>query len=176
MSVITRVVAITAGLASLVLAVPAATADSATGRVKHAFDAFQDAPPPGRVLFTNGDVSCFAMPGKGAMGEHYVDGALVGDGQIHALAPEALIYEPQADGSRRLVGVEYLVFKADWDAKHKNPPVLFGHTFDNVKAPNMFGLPPNYSLHVWLWRQNPLGKFRPWNSRVHCPPMDMLGG
>lgn len=140
-----------------------------TRAVKRVFDKDQAAPPAGRVLFTNGPVSCFTMPPRGAMGLHYVDPALVADGRIAAFKPEALIYEPQVDGAEQLVGLEYLVLKESWDKTHKNPPVLFGRTFDRVKAPNMFGLPDNYSLHVWLWQANPHGLFTPWNPFVHCP-------
>ena len=46
------------------------------------------------------------------MGIHYVNGALVGDGEIDVNHPEALIYEPVGDG-RRLVGVEYIVDAQD---------------------------------------------------------------
>src|SRR5947207_11521781 len=49
-------------------------------------------------------LGCITGPDHGAMGVHYVNGDLVGDGQIDASHPEALIYEPSADGLR-LVGV-----------------------------------------------------------------------
>ena len=35
-------------------------------------------------------------------------------------------------------------------------------------APNRFGLPPFYELHVWAWRDNPNGSFVDWNTRVSC--------
>lgn len=38
-----------------------------------------------------------------------------------------------------------------------------------VDAPNRFGLPAFYMLHVWFWKTNPLGMFNPYNPRVHCP-------
>src|SRR5919108_4862934 len=39
-------------------------------------------------------LGCVSGPDHGAMGIHYVNGALVGDGEIDASHPEALIYEP----------------------------------------------------------------------------------
>ena len=37
---------------------------------------------------------CVTGPDRGAMGIHYVNGTLVGDGEIDGTKPEALIYEP----------------------------------------------------------------------------------
>ena len=65
----------------------------------------------------------------GTMGQHYVNLDLVLDPAINALTPEALVYEPRINGGYRLVGVEYVVFQADWDALHGAPPSLFGRTF-----------------------------------------------
>ena len=106
--------------------------------------------------------------GAGAMGQHYVKGALVGDPAINALTPEALIYEPRRGGGYRLVGVEYVTFKEAWDATHGAPPSLFGRNFALVGAGNRYCLPPFYQLHVWLWRPNPSGMFNDWNPKVSC--------
>ena len=59
--------------------------------------------------------------------------------------------------------------KAAWDAKHGAPPKLFGHVFDLTEAPNRYGLPAFYSLHVWAWQHNPAGTFEMFNPRVSCP-------
>src|SRR5262249_996739 len=56
---------------------------------------------------------CVSGPDHGAMGIHYVNGSLVGDGEVDVAHPEALIYEP-VGGKRRLVGVEYIVDAATW--------------------------------------------------------------
>jgi hypothetical protein len=103
------------------------------------------------------------------MGIHYVNGALVGDGELHATTPEALVYEPQPDGHERLVAVEYVVFQSAWDAAHDHPPQLFGREFELVPAGNRYGLPPFYELHAWLWTHNPSGAFADYSPRVHCP-------
>jgi hypothetical protein len=68
---------------------------------------------------------CVSGPQDGAMGVHYIKGELVGDGQLVADQPEALIYELR-DGEWRFLGVEYLVLAEAWDAEHDGPPALMG--------------------------------------------------
>ena len=98
---------------------------------------------------------CVSGPDHGAMGIHYVNGPLVGDGEIDVAHPEALIYEPVGN-MRRLVGVEFIVDAATWLAAHNNaPPVLEGQDFQFVDSPNRFDLAPFFELHVWAWRDNP---------------------
>lgn len=111
---------------------------------------------------------CVTGPDHGAMGIHYVNGPLVGDGEINVDYPEALIYEPVGN-ARRLVGVEYIVDAATWLAAHDNvPPTLDGQDFQFVGSPNRFGLNPFFELHVWAWRDNPQGAFVDWNNAVSC--------
>jgi len=111
---------------------------------------------------------CTDEPGEGAMGQHFVNGLLVGDAAVDQLHPEALVYEPMRGGGYQLVAVEYVVFAAGWDAENASPPALFGHTFGLVGSPNRYGLPPFYELHVWVWKPNPSGMFYEWNPRVSC--------
>lgn len=113
-------------------------------------------------------IACIDMPGMGAMGDHYVDGARVGDPSINAATPEALVYEPTSNGRLRLVALEYVVLQADWDATHASRPSLFGQTFALTESPNRFGLPAFYSLHAWVWKHNPAGTFAPFNPDVSC--------
>jgi hypothetical protein len=112
-------------------------------------------------------LGCVSGPDHGAMGVHYVNGDLVGDGEIDASKPEALIYEPSADGMR-LVGVEFVVIADTWLARHSSPPVLEGQTFQFITSPNRYNLPAHFELHVWAWRDNPNGAFVDWNNRVTC--------
>jgi hypothetical protein len=46
--------------------------------------------------------------------------------------------------------------------------MLFGHEFNFTDAPNRYGLPLFYSLHAWVWKDNPVGTFEMWNPSVHC--------
>jgi hypothetical protein len=66
------------------------------------------------------------MPGMRAMGVHYVNGSLVGDGKVDALTPEATVHETGRAGRLHLVAVEYVVIQQAWDATHARPPALFG--------------------------------------------------
>jgi hypothetical protein len=112
-------------------------------------------------------LGCVSGPQSGAMGVHYVNGTLVGDGEIDVNRPEALMYE-QKNGKLRLLGVEYIVMAADWHAKHTEPPTLGGQVFHYNGSPNRYALPAFYELHVWAWRDNPGGTFADWNERVSC--------
>ncbi len=111
---------------------------------------------------------CVSGPDFGAMGLHFVNGALIGDDVIDPAHPEIVLYEPTSDGRVRLTGADFLVLKDVWDAKHAGPPELMGQLFQLFDAPNRFGLPPFYTLHVWAWKDNPNGSFVNWNPRVAC--------
>ena len=121
------------------------------------------------ILADTAGKTCIDQPGVGGMGVHYVDGDLVGDPAINARQPEAVVYRPTASGRLRLAAAEYVVIKSAWDADHAAPPSLFGHEFMVTDAPNRYGLPAFYSLHVWAWDHNPAGPFEMWNPDVVCP-------
>jgi len=112
-------------------------------------------------------LGCVSGPDHGAMGNHYVNGALVGDGVLDASRPEVLIYEASGNGFQ-LVGVEFVVIADTWLAHHDTPPVLEGQTFQFINSPNRYGLPAHFELHVWAWRDNPEGAFVDWNNKVSC--------
>src|SRR5437899_2814520 len=112
-------------------------------------------------------LGCVSGPDHGAMGNHYVNGALVGDGELDASRPEVLIYEASG-GGLPLVGVEFVVIADTWLAHHDSPPVLEGQSFQFVSSPNRYGLPAHFELHVWAWRDNPNGAFVDWNNEVSC--------
>lgn len=113
-------------------------------------------------------LGCVSGSDFGAMGLHYLNMALVGDGEINVKYPEVVLFEPTANGGIRITGADYLVLAADWDAKHPDPPQLMGQLFHFFDAPNRFGLPPFYTLHVWAWKDNPVGAFTNWNPTVSC--------
>jgi hypothetical protein len=114
-------------------------------------------------------IACIDMPGMGGMGVHYVKMSRVGKPAEHLTKPEALVYAPQQDGTLKLAAVEYVVLKSAWRANHTGRPSKFGHRFNFTPAGNRFGLPDYYSLHVWVWKHNPAGRFQMWNPSVHCP-------
>jgi hypothetical protein len=133
------------------------------------------------ILADTAGITCIAEPGMGAMGVHYVKGDLVKDPAIVAKHPEALVCAPDGNGGLHLAALEYVVIKSDWEASQVGPPslgmgptetlappMLFGQQFNFAEAPNRYGLPPFYSLHAWLWKDNPAGTFAMWNSTVHC--------
>ncbi len=105
-------------------------------------------------------IPCVSGIDGGAMGIHYVNGKLIEDGEIDISKPEAVMYEPQADGTMQLIAVEYITTKG--------PANLDGHLFAFTNAPNRYGLPPFYELHVWAWRDNPSGTFADMNPTVSC--------
>jgi len=72
-------------------------------------------------------------------------------------------------GELELLGVEYVVFAAAWDAENDAPPSLLGHEFDLATEPNRYELPAFYALHAWAWKDNPNGTFSNWNPTVSCP-------
>lgn len=125
--------------------------------------------------------------GLGAMGIHYFRPDMLGitappnprvDGNgTHTdfRNPAILLYEPQADGSLELVGVENLVFEKAWKAAgHAAPPSLYGRPWERmaddpatrIDEAHMFE--PHYDRHVWLFRDNPNGVFAPFNPNVTC--------
>jgi hypothetical protein len=136
-----------------------------------AFHNLDDAEAAGYGIFTDAaGIACIDKPGVGTMGVHYVRGAIVPDGAVDAANPEALVYEPTKNGRLRLVAVEYVVLKAHWDALHPDgtKPALFGRDFEETLGANRYGLPPYYSLHAWVWKQNPAGMFEDWNPDATC--------
>jgi hypothetical protein len=115
---------------------------------------------------------CVSGPDDGAMGLHYVNMGLVGDGVLDPSRPEIVIYEPLPNGGRRLIGADFLVFAADWHANNAGTPELGGQLMHLFEAPNRFGLPAFYTLHVWAWKPNPTGAFVNWHSDVSCEQFD----
>ena len=105
-------------------------------------------------------IPCVSGIEGGAMGIHYVNGALIEDDAIDIGKPEAVMYEPGPNGEMTLVAVEYITTKG--------PASLEGHLFSLTGAPNRYGLPAFYELHVWAWRDNPTGTFADMNPTVSC--------
>ena len=111
---------------------------------------------------------CVSGDDYGAMGLHYINGDLVNKGVLDATHPQIVIYEPTPSGGLRLIGADYLLFQATWDANNPAPPQLMGQAFHLFDTPNRFGLPAFYTLHVWAWKDNPNGAFVNWHPSVSC--------
>ncbi|MDB6099079.1 MAG: hypothetical protein JWN58_1782 [Gammaproteobacteria bacterium] len=119
---------------------------------------------------------CVSGPEAGAMGVHFAltpqpgQPDRVHDGAIYAADPEFVFYEPMPNGAMRLVGVEFVVIASEWAARHPEggTPSLDGNLLNFIDAPNRYGLPAFYELHVWAWEHNPQGTFADWNTRVSC--------
>lgn len=122
----------------------------------------------------------------GAMGVHYFRPDLLGlagdKPRVHGngmhtdfLKPAVLMYEPQADGTQELVGIENLVWAKAWqEAGKTEAPSFQGFDYyymhDNpaTEADEAHGFEPHYELHFWLYRDNPSGTFSPFNPDVTC--------
>jgi hypothetical protein len=123
----------------------------------------------------------------GAMGVHYFRPDLLGitgppNPRVNGtgthtdfLNPAILIYEPQADGSLELVALENLVFVEAWRAAGNTQPptfqgVQYDYMADDPATPldeaHMFEA--HYDLHVWLYRDNPRGRYAQFNPNVTC--------
>lgn len=110
---------------------------------------------------------CVSGPAGGAMGMHYVNPPFLEDKVVDVAKPEALMYEPQPDGTLELLGIEFIIFG--------EPTAYMGHLFNFTNAPNRYGLDPFYELHVWAWRHNPDGIFADFNPSVSCDAMNDTG-
>lgn len=113
---------------------------------------------------------CVSGPDTGAMGVHFVLPARISAGVLNPRQPEALIYQPMANGAMRLVGVEFIVLAGVWEANNgpSAVPALAGNLLNYIAAPNRFGLPAFYEIHVWAWEHNPKGTYADWNTHVTC--------
>ena len=110
---------------------------------------------------------CWAHHSAGGMGYHFGNTSLF-DATVDLLNPETVIYEPQAGGHMRLVGMEYIVPLDAWAAANhdlndpNDVPQLLGQRFTR------HSFLPIFTLHIWLWQNNPSGTFADWNPKVSC--------
>jgi hypothetical protein len=116
----------------------------------------------------------------GVMGIHYLRRDLLGIGEdgtrldvsrthtdFHQ--PAVLVYEPQEDGSLKLVALENLVSAAAWKAEgNTEPPAFGGVAFTYAPDDPGMSIAAYYDLHVWLYRENPLGMLAPYNPNASC--------
>ena len=69
------------------------------------------------ILADTAGITCIADPHMGAMGVHYVKGDLVKDPAIDATHPKPWSMHPTDMASSTWPPLEYVVIKADWEAK-----------------------------------------------------------
>lgn len=106
------------------------------------------------------DTHCVSVPGLGGMGYHWVNPSLV-DPAFDPLTPEVVLYATGADGELQLVALEYIVINIGQAAPmFGNQPFRVGGTPVPVA---------HWSLHVWLYENNPSGMFTPFNPNISCP-------
>ena len=103
-------------------------------------------------------VDCVSSP-AGGMGVHWLNESLV-DPVFDPLHPENVLFAPGPNGIPKLVGVEYIVINVGQPA-----PTFGGQAFDVGGTPVPV---PHWSLHVWLWKDNPSGLFAAFNPDVSC--------
>jgi len=104
------------------------------------------------------DGHCVSSP-AGGMGVHWVNSSLV-DPVFDPLRPESVNFAPGPNGIPKLVAVEYIVINVGQPA-----PTFGGQAFDVGGTPVPV---PHWSLHVWLWKDNPNGLFTAFNPGVSC--------
>ena len=180
-------------LAAGLLGCAATSYDSNLQHLRQATERFKDvtvAAAEGYIPDPTGMCVTAAMEGQpadlGAMGIHYFRPDILGitgttprvDGtgtHTDFSKPGVLIYEPQANGTLRLVAIENLVFEKPWRSSgHQEAPSFQGHEYyhmvDNPRTPvdEAHGFEPHYELHVWLYKENPSGAFMPFNPTVSC--------
>lgn len=131
--------------------------------VRHANERFKDASVAVKEGY--GPIPCDSSPMGGGMGIHYVNPAYLKSGTLDITKPAAVMYEPQPDGKLALIAVEYIALKG--------PASLEGHMLNYNSAPNSYGLPEFYELHVWAWKRNPRGTFADDNPTVSCDAMKL---
>lgn len=105
---------------------------------------------------------CVQVPGLGAMGFHFANFARGGNPNLDPAEPETLLYLPDNHGVMQLVALEYARFGPPMPPA----PTLFGQEFTYNSQLNA------YTLHVWIWRNNPSGLFAQFNPELSCPPIN----
>ncbi|MEE8293162.1 MAG: hypothetical protein V3R22_01960, partial [Kiloniellales bacterium] len=140
--------------------------------------------PPGDCV----DAAHEGLPAHwGGMGIHYINPKMlkITQGQPRVdgksthtdfIKPAILLYEPQANGSLKLVGVENLVFMHAWQATGQHaPPKFAGRTWytmaDNASTPQdeAHRFEPHHDQHIYFKKTaNPSDQLKPFSPSVTC--------
>ncbi len=93
------------------------------------------------------------------MGYRYDNAEYLADTVVDPAKPEFLLFEGGSDASDRdLVAVGWAVANTGQAA-----PQLFGKTFSSTEVSGY------YTLHAWIYEDNPEGLFVGFNPTVNCP-------
>jgi hypothetical protein len=135
-------------------------------KVRRALEKYQDIVVAVRDGYLS-SILCVQDEAGAGMGIHFRNPRVTGT-DPDPMRPHLLLYEPVGD-KLQLVGAEWFIPLA---TGVKERPNLFGQPFDGP----MEGHPPtqpadlhHYDLHVWLFKANPAGLFKPFNPSVKCP-------
>jgi hypothetical protein len=129
-------------------------------RVREATNRFHSLDSAVAAGYPRESAQCYANGAEGAMGFHHVNRDYV-DARLDLDHPEILIYERLPDGRYVLNGVEFIIPYTRWPAD-STAPVLLGQrlkSYDDLRI---------WSVHMWVWKENPSGLFADWNPAVHC--------
>lgn len=140
--------------------------------------------PPGHCITA---ASEGLPPQWGGMGIHYINPAMLkitgAQPKVHGesthtdfMKPGILLYEPMADGSMKLVGVENLVFLHAWQqAGNQAPPTFAGRSYDTMadnsgtEQDEAHNFEPHMDQHVYFAKSaNPRDQLNPFNPSVTC--------
>jgi len=135
-------------------------------KVRQALEKYQDVIVALRDGYRSA-VLCVQDENRAGMGIHFGNPRITGP-VPDPMRPTILLYEPVGN-KLQLIGAEWFIPIA---TGVKDRPSLFGQPFDGP----MEGHPPiqppelhHYDLHVWLFKPNPAGMFKPFNPNVKCP-------
>lgn len=145
---------------------PAPALPEEWAKVRQALEKYQDVIVALRDGYRSA-VLCVQDENRAGMGIHFGNARITGP-VPDPMRPTILLYEPVGN-KLQLIGAEWFIPLA---TGVKQRPSLFGQPFDGP----MEGHPPiqppdlhHYDLHVWLFKPNPAGMFKPFNPNVKCP-------
>ncbi|NNJ41275.1 MAG: hypothetical protein HKP60_10435 [Eudoraea sp.] len=95
------------------------------------------------------------------MGHHYILPSRI-DETFELNKPEILLYVPNPDSGMELVAVEYAIPIEDMENPGSPPEGFTGKDDVWEINPNL----EQWQLHVWIFRENPEGIFKPHNPAV----------
>ena len=146
-------------------------------------EGFVPAPPGDCVTATKEGLP----PAWGGMGIHYIHPVMLkikgaepkvtGESTHYDfMKPAILLYEPMADGSLKLVGVENLVFLHAWQqAGNQAPPAFAGRSYDimadnaGTEQDETHHFEPHMDQHIYFAKSaNPGDQLNPFHPSVTC--------